>query len=518
LVAPDLILFNGRIYPDVNPKRPCQALAVWRGRVTDIGSNHEILSLGGVRSKRRDLHGHVVLPGFTDSHIHLLNYGMMLRTLDLSRTTSIEDIKTRVGRMSSSKGSEDWILGRGWDDEKLIDHRYPNKDDLDTVTTNPVFLRRVCGHVAVANSSVLSKAGITRDTTDPDGGLIVRKINGEPTGVLKERAIELVERIVPRSAVESRKALTNASRRLARLGITSLHCVVGDTGELVVLRSLREEGKILQSIYAIVPLIAFDQLVEAGMTTEKGDQGFRIGGVKLFLDGSLGARTAALTRPYSDSPESKGMLTMGRSELEEIASKAKQSGFQLCMHAIGDRAVELAISVLEASFSPRLCKRMRHRIEHSSLTSKHSLRKMRRLGIIASVQPRFIYSDSWAKARLGSDRLKDLYPLASMTREKLVVTAGSDCPVENPSTLGGIWSAVTRPGLDPSEALTVEQALVDYTRNPAYASFSENDRGSLEPGKVADMVIVDKNPFECNQKDLRRIRVLETIIDGRTVS
>jgi predicted amidohydrolase YtcJ len=517
-VVPDLVLFNGRIYPGVNPKKPCQALAVWRGRVTDIGSNHDILSLANASSNKRDLHGHVVLPGFTDSHIHLLNYGMMLRTLDLSTIKSIEEIQTRVSKMSSTKGPDDWILGRGWDDEKLQDHRYPNRYDLDPVTQNPVFLRRVCGHVAVVNSSALSQAGITRDTPDPEGGLILRNSNGEPNGVLKERAIELVERIVPRSAVEARKALRTASRRLARIGITSLHCVVGDLGELVALRSLKQDGKILQSIYAIVPLLAFDQLVEAGVTTEKGDQGFRIGGVKLFLDGSLGARTAALMEPYSDSPESEGMLTMNRSDLEHIASKARQSGFQLCIHAIGDRAVELAISVLEASFGPKLCRKMRHRIEHASLTSKQSLQKMRRLGLIASVQPRFIYSDSFAKDRLGSDRLQDLYCLASMTRENIVVTAGSDCPVEDPATFEGVWSAVTRPGLDSSESLTVEQALVDYTRNPAYASFAEDDRGSLDPGKVADMVIVDKDPFECDHKDLRRIRVLETIIGGRSVS
>jgi predicted amidohydrolase YtcJ len=518
LAAPDLILYNGRVYPTVDPHARFEALAIWKGVVTDLGSDRNILTLKGPETEKKNLHGGVVLPGFCDSHIHLLNYGMLLRTLDLSKVRSIEEMKKRVEITSLREKENSWILGRGWDDEKLREDRYPNKYDLDEATSHPVLLKRVCGHVAVANSKALTFAGITQDTPDPEGGIIVRDSNGVPNGVLKERAIELMEKVVPQSVNETRKALTTASRQLLKLGITSIHCIVSDSNELVELRKLKDDGEILQSIYAIVPLALFDQLTDLGLSTEKGPEGFRIGGVKLFLDGSLGARTAALNAPYGDEPGSSGMLTMNREHLERVVVKAREAGFQLCIHSIGDRAVELATQVLDASFSIRNCREQRHRIEHASLVTEESIRKMRSLGIIASVQPRFIFSDSWARQRLGPERLQNLYPFGTMSRKGIVLAAGSDCPVEDPNPFEGIWSAITRPGLDSSEALTVMQALVAYSRNAAYASFCEDKRGTLEPGKIADMVVVDRDPFESLPDSIRQTKVIETIIDGRLVS
>jgi predicted amidohydrolase YtcJ len=517
LPNPDLILYNGRIYPTVQPRTHFEALAVWKGIVTDLGSNHEILSLGAKTSKK-NLHGRVVLPGFCDSHIHLLSYGMLLRTLDLSKTRSIEEIKRRVANASLKQDKDKWILGRGWDDEKLREHRYPDRYDLDHATTNAVLLKRVCGHVAVASSKALSLAGISSDTLYPEGGIIVKDSNGKPNGVLKERAIELAEKVVPQFVDETRKALVLASRKLAKLGITSLHCIVSDLNELVELRKLKRDRKIPQSIYAIVPLALLDQLTTLGLVTERGEAGFRIGGLKLYLDGSLGARTAALNAPYNDDPYSNGMLTMSKEQLERVVGKARKAGFQLCIHSIGDRAIELAIQVFEASFGAGYCREMRHRIEHASLLTKDSILKMSRLGIIASVQPRFIYSDSWAKQRLGSERLRNFYPFASLNREGVVLAAGSDCPVEDPNPFEGIWSAVARPGLDGREALTVSQALAVYSRNAAYASFCEDEKGTLEAGKIADMVILDRDPFECSVDSLRGTKVLETIISGRVFS
>ena len=443
---------------------------------------------------------------------------MLLRTLDLSQSTSISDIKKRVQEASVNLDGDKWILGRGWDDEKLLEHRYPDLKDLDQASSNPVFLKRVCGHVAVANSKALSIAGISRATKPPKGGVLVRDSRGYPTGVLKENAISLVERAVPQFQDETDKAILLASKRLAGLGITSVHCIVGDLHELTELRRLKQDRVLLQSIFAIVPLKMLGDMINSGLTTEKGASDFRIGGVKLFLDGSLGARTAALKAPYNDDPKSAGMLTMDKNEIEQIASKARTSGFQLCIHAIGDKAVEMAIAVLEKTFSPHQCKRMRHRIEHASITSKSSLRKMRRLGIIASVQPRFILSDSWVAARLGQERLRDLYPFRSFIRNQVILTAGSDCPIEDPNPFEGIWSAMVRPGLGRAESLSVEEALRAYGRNAAYASFSEDDRGSLEVGKIADMVIVDRDPFESDPDTLRKSRVVQTIIGGTIVN
>lgn len=459
-----------------------------------------------------------MLPGFCDSHIHLLNYGMLLRTLDLSKTGSIEELKRQVARAGSLKSNDEWVLGRGWDDEKLREHRYPDRRDLDAVSSKPVFLKRVCGHVAVANTRALAIAGITTDTADPKGGIILRDAEGQPSGVLKEHALELVEKVVPQSIAENRKAIVLAARRLARLGITSLQCIVGDAKELVAMRRAKQDNEIPQSIYAIMPVQLMDELAYLGLATEKDGAGFRIGGVKLFLDGSLAARTAALEAPYADDGSNSGMLTMQKEELDAIARKARDAGFQLCIHAIGDRAVALAIQTLEESFGAHGCRELRHRIEHASLAKQELVSKMGKLGITASVQPKFILSDSWAQERLGPKRTKHLYPFASFIQNRVVLTAGSDCPVEDPNPFEGLWSATERPGMDSGEKLTVSQSIKAYTEGPAYASFCEDIRGTLEPGKIADLVVIDRDPFECDSKSLRKTRVLETIIGGKVFS
>src|SRR2546421_356950 len=386
---------------------------------------------------------------------------MLLRTLNLSRSRSIEEIKRRVAHWSSTRSRDAWVLGRGWDDEKLREHRYPTKDDLDLATSNPVFLKRICGHLAVANSAALSVAGIDNLSTNPSGGQIVRDPQGTSNGVLKETAIELVEKVVPESMDETKKALVYASRKLARLGLASLHCIISSLAELNSLRELKQEQKIPQSIYAIIPAKLVDSLAPLELSSEKNNgDSFHVGGVKLYLDGSLGARTAALNEPYHDDPTSSGMLVM----------------------------------------------------------SQASMKEMRRLGIIASVQPRFVYSDQWANDRLGQERLSELYPFASMSRAGILLTAGSDCPVEDPNPFEGIWSAVARPGLDKKERLTVGEALVAYTKNSAYASFSENFRGTLGAGNIADMVVLDRDPYESSLESLRETRVVRTIIGGKVVS
>jgi predicted amidohydrolase YtcJ len=513
----DLVLHNGRIYPDVNPRDRFEALAVKNGRVSLLGSSSDVLKLASQSTIKMDLHGNTVLPGFHDSHIHLLNFGMLLLGLDLTKTTSIAQMTSQVRERASTVPADKWILGRGWDNEKLADHRYPNRHDFDRATTAPVFLKRICGHIAVANSTALSIAGINSNTPDPQGGLIVRDSDGQPNGILKERAIELVETVIPISREATADALIIASQKLARLGLTTLHCVIGDLNELETLQHLKRKNKIAQFIYALVPFRLLDDPESLRRATQNDITGFRIGGVKLFLDGSMGARTAALVAPYNDVPGTAGILTMSREEIQSVASKALERNLQLCLHAIGDRAVELAIqTITEASLANP--KNHRHRIEHASLTSPQSATKMATQGIIASVQPRFIFSDTWAAGRLGPARLKNLYPFRSMLSAGVLLTAGSDCPVEDPNPFEGIWSAVSRPGLEPKERLTVDQVLRLYTVNAAYASFSEQNSGTLEVGKIADMVVIDRDPFECSLDDLRKSQVLKTIINGLTVA
>ncbi len=509
---PDLILHNARIYPKADSSRTSQAIAIWNGQVTAIGTDREILRFKARLVKTIDAHGKTVIPGLTDSHIHLLGYAMSLRTLDLSQARSIMDIQTAVTGSARKRG-DGWIVGRGWDQEKLREKRYPTRDDFSSIR-QPLFLRRVCGHIAVANTRALALAGIDNKSSDPKGGVIERdRSTGELTGVLKESALGLVQGIIPWNEAEVEKALVTAAKRLLRLGLTSLHCIIENILELKVLRRLKAQGKISQSIYAILPLSLLESAASVGISTERGGPGFRIGGVKMFLDGSLGARTAALTEPYNDD-STTGIMTLGGERLLEVASKAVDAGLQLSMHAIGDRAVREALTVFKKVGSTYHGMELRHRIEHASITPPALLPMFRKQKIIASVQPSFIPSDTWAEKRLGPRRVDYLYPFNSMIRAGIRLTAGSDCPVENPNPFRGVWAAAKRPGLPSNERINVHEALACYTSGPAYASFAEEYQGTLEPGKFADMLVLDRDPIRCPKGELADVRVLETFVAG----
>jgi predicted amidohydrolase YtcJ len=438
-----LLVHSGRIYLRPDPKSRVEALSIVDGRVTKVGSTREVLRLKSAPTRTLDLEGRAAFPGLADSHIHLLGTGMLMRTLDLSKTRSILEIQKMLAKASSGRSRQEWIIGRGWDQEKLQDHRYPSRSDADVVP-NPVFLRRVCGHVALANSAALATVQIDEKTPEPPGGEIVRDSTGRLTGLLKERALGLVANSIPRDEMEAREALIAASRKLLSQGVTSLHCIIEDSLEFNALRDLKREGKIEQSIYAILPVSMLDDgrslLDKLGASVE----GFKVGGLKIFLDGSLGARTAALERPYNDEPGTSGMLTTSKEQFVELTMKARELGLQLCIHAIGDKAVELGIETLKGSVGAEGCKKWRHRIEHASLLSPDLISGMAKLGLLASVQPRFIYSDSWAEKRLGTDRIRYLYPFASMIQAGIPVAAGSDSPSDDPGIAEGLWSAVFR--------------------------------------------------------------------------
>ena len=437
-----------------------------------------------------------------------------MRTLDLSRTRSILEIQKMLARAASDRSREEWITGRGWDQEKLQDHRYPDRSDADVVP-NPVFLRRICGHVALANSAALATVQIDEKTPDPAGGEIERDSTGRLTGLLKERALGLFAESIPRDETESREALIAASQELLSQGVTSLHCIIDDSLEFKILRDLKKKGKIEQSIYAILPVGMLD---EAGSLVDKSGtsvDGFKVGGLKIFLDGSLGARTAALEKPYSDEPGTTGMLTTSREQLVALTKKARELGLQLCIHAIGDKAVELGVETLKEQIGVAECKKSRHRLEHASLLSPDLIKEIASLGIVASVQPRFILSDSWAEKRLGPDRIRYLYPFKSMIQARIPVAAGSDSPSDDPSIADGFWSAVARPSLLPNEGLTIGETLSCYTTGGAYASFSENNEGTLETGKWGNMVVFDRDPLDCAPEDLLRLKVVQTVVHGK---
>jgi predicted amidohydrolase YtcJ len=517
LANPDLLVYNGKVHLQPDGKSRVEALTVTDGRVSDVGSSREMSKRRSAGVEILDLKGRVAIPGLADSHVHLLGYGMLMRTLNLSGARSILEIQKMLAKAASTRPRDGWIVGRGWDQEKLRERRYPDRSDTDVIG-NPVFIRRICGHVAVVNSAALNAAGINENTPDPYGGEIGRDSVGRPNGVLKERALELLSKSIPKDEKEDREALVTASTKLLAYGVTAVHCIVEDAVEFKILRDLKREGKIQQSINAILPLSMLEQATRMEDPPGKWVDGFRIGGIKIFLDGSLGARTAALEKPYNDEPGSSGILTTSREQLSNLVERTRNSGLQLSLHAIGDKAVEMGVDTLSEAFEPDDCQRQRHRIEHASLVPPKLVQGMAKLGLVASVQPRFIYSDSWAEKRLGKERVRFLYPFKSMLRAGIRLAAGSDCPSDEPSPIDGLWSAVSRPGLSSDERLTTGEALTCYTTGAAYASFSEKDEGTLEVGKWANIAVLNMDPFECAPEELPRLRVVQTIVRGKVFS
>ena len=491
-----------------------QALATCGDKIHCIGSNREVSSPGRIGTTTIDLKGATVLPGFIDCHTHLVEYGLSLRRMDLRDVRSIEDIKKRI----LAKLGEDahWIVGLGWDQEKFAERRYPTRRDLDEVTRDkPILLRRICGHICVVNSAALALANITSMTPDPEGGMIDRDTLGEPTGILRETAVELVERKIPDpTPAEYESATLAACRKAAEAGLTTVHCIVGSDIELRTLLRLKNERRLTVRFYLLIPVSQLNAAKKLGVVTGFGDKWIRFGAVKIFTDGSLGARTAALEQPYQDDPENKGVAIYSQGKLDEIVADAHASGFQVAVHAIGDRATRMALESLGKVNHGTGQRHLRHRIEHASVLNRELIRRLKRTEVIVTVQPHFVVSDFWVDQRLGPERARFTYPFRSLLGAGLVVVGSSDCPVEPLSPLTGIGAAVDRDG---PEAVVADDAVLLYTRNAAYASFEEHLKGTIAPGKYADLVVLEKDPCSVHPREISAIRVLMTIVGGRVV-
>ena len=491
-----------------------EAIAVVAGRIVAVGSNEEIQSLVGPKTKIINVKRATILPGFTDCHIHLIEYGLSLRNIDLREIQSIEEIKKKVAERVY--GSNAWTLGRGWDQEKFIERRYPTRKDLDEASPEkPVLLRRICGHICLVNSTALAMAAITAKTPNPAGGIIDRDAIGEATGILRENAVDLVSGLIPPLDEDdyARAALIACQHALAA-GLTTVHCIIGSELELKALLKLKSQGLLPLRFYILIPPEQLKAAAALGLRSGFGDEWVRIGGVKIFTDGSLGARTAALEAPYADDPENQGVAVYSQEELDDLVAEAHGSDFQVAAHAIGDRAAAMVIHAVSKANETSPKKNLRHRIEHASVLNTELIKRISELGLLASVQPHFIISDSWIELRLGRKRALFAYPFRSLARAGVTMVAGSDCPVEPLTPLSGIEAAVNRTG---NEALTAEDAIVLYTRNAAYASFEEDTKGTISPGKLADLVILEKDPRKVIPSMISKIRVLGTIVGGNVV-
>ncbi len=515
----ELVLFNGKVIT-MNPSQPrAQAVAVRNGEILAVGLDKEIKPLVGKKTRTIDLKGRTVLPGFIDTHIHVAGLGRSLTPINLRAADSIEELQKRLEEQVQKVPKGRWITGRGWDQERFAERRYPARWNLDESSPdNPVVFTRVCGHICVANSKALEMANITRQTVPPPWGQIDKDAEtGEPTGILRENAMNLVLDLVPPPNEEELvQACGSACRKAAEAGLTSVHWIINSVDEIRAIKELRRRGKLFVRVYILVPGELLEQVTGLGLYTGFGDDFVRIGSLKVFANGSLGARTAALREPYCDEPATKGLMHYSQEELDALVLKAHMAGLQLAMHAIGDKAVDMVLTALENALMEAPRGDHRHRIEHASVLNEDLINRMKRVNVIASVQPHFFVSDFWVADRVGVKRARWVHPFGTLINEGITVTGGSDYPVEPMNPLLGIWAAVAR-GAFPEEQLTVNEAVRLYTIRAAFASFEEDRKGSIERGKLADLVILSQDPHEVFPETIKDIEVEMTILGGKIV-
>jgi len=460
-----------------------------------------------------DANGGALFPGFTDSHCHPFEYGWLKRSVNLKGAANINAVRLRlVAGIQRAKPGE-WVSGMGWDQEEFPGKAMPTRRDIDDVSPdNPVVLSRVCGHIALLNSKSIEVLGLV----DRTGEEFERDEKGALTGIVKERALEEVYEKLPRSAERSAADLQSVEAEAGRLGLTTLHCIVSPDGyreELDALRLLGASGSLSLRYRLYIPPEAIDYVGVSGTWKKLEGPRLRINGVKIYADGSLGARTAALREPYDDNPSNTGILRYTDEQLSELVEKVDSKGMQAIIHAIGDRAVEQAVEALgriAGANNPR-----RHRIEHASLLPRDLRSKMARHSIRAAVQPLFITSDTWAVDRLGEERLRDLYPLKSMLAEGIVASGSSDSPIESMSPILGMWAAMTRGGAGSDESLSFVQSLSLYTTNACTNGLDSDE--SLSEGARANLTLLDSDPSDMHPALLRKVGVLATIVDGTVV-
>ena len=540
----DLILLHGKVWTGepvagTTTTRIAEAVAIANGRILAVGSDEEIRAYQGPNTAVVDLKGRLAVPGLADSHAHFIDGGFQLLSVDLKDARNEEEFVRRIAEKARTLPHGKWIQGGDWDEEAWPSEKLPGRWLIDPVTPDtPVFISRYDGHAGLANSLALKLAGVTKNTPDPAGGVIVRDPkSGEPTGILKDEAQDLVLKVIPRpTESEMEEALRAALKEAGRVGLTSVHDITVDTdswngnftGEIELLRRAELEGWLTCRIYAITPIAQWMKLAEAGISHDMGSDFLKLGAVKAFADGSLGSRTAWMFKPYDDDPGNSGLpmpLMAPPRKMEELARQADNAGIQLCTHAIGDRAVSALLDIYER-LGRDYPAAHRFRVEHVQHVRPEDFARFGRLGIVASMQPYHAIDDGrWAEKRIGHERAQSSYAWRSMLDAGAVLAFGSDWPVAPLDPLSGIYAAVTRATLGgrnpagwfPEQRLTVEEALRAYTWGSAYASFQEKVQGTLSPGMLADVVVLSEDLFRVPLEKIKDVRVQITIVGGRVV-
>ncbi len=522
--APDLTITNAKIWTG-DPARPwAEALAVAAGKIVAVGTNAEIGSAGAPQ-RTIDARGRLALPGFIDSHLHFIDAGRQLDSVQLRDVRSREEMATRIADFAQTLPAGAWITGGNWDSSNW-GGEFPTREWIDAVTGDrPVWLLRVDGHMGLANTAALKVAGVDRATQDIPGGEILRDRAGEPTGALKDNAMELIERVVPAPTPELReRALKAAMAYVNAQGVTSVHNM-GSWDDLSTFKSAARAGTLSVRFYAVVPLADWERLrdeIQGGLAS---DEWVRVGGLKGFVDGSLGSRTAAFIEPFEGTPHERGLFVTAPEDLYARVSGADKAGLQVMVHAIGDRANRTVLDVYERVAQENGARDRRFRVEHAQHLTHEDIARFGRLDVIASMQPYHAIDDGrWAERYIGR-RIETAYAFRELLDHEARLAFGSDWYVAPATPLEGIYGAVTRRTLDdknpngwvPAQKISVEEAIRAYTSDAAYAGFEERSKGTLGAGHLADLIVLDRDVFAIPPEQIRDAQVDLTIVGGRVV-
>jgi len=537
----DVIFVHGNVYTGVamtsgfSAIRRAQAIAVRGDRIEAVGENADILKLKGPETKVIDLSGKFVMPGFNDAHAHLAAGGAEKLNVNLAGVKSLEEFRARIRAKVESAKPGDWILGGGWDENLWPVKVLPTRWDVDEVSAgHPVFLERVDGHVAVANTQALKLASITIASRDPRSGKIDRDSNSQPNGILRERAREAVTSVIPEPTHDRRReAMETALAEAARWGVTS----VQDNSsweDFQVLEELEGSGKLTARVTEWLPFNdSVEQLNVKRKEHPESDKMLHTGMLKAFMDGSLGSHTAALIEPYADDPNNSGLPQYEPAKLNEMAKERVLAGYQLGFHAIGDKGVQMALDAFGEATKAAKEKKVkaanggdeyRPRIEHAQVTTPLQIVKFRDLKVVASMQPSHLLTDmKWAEARVGPKRAEHSYAWAEFLKRGVTLAFGTDFPVESISPFRGLYAATTRKSESgkeeyfPEQKITMDQAIAAYTTGSTFAEFAEKEKGLIVAGMLADFVVLDRDVTAVVPQKVLETKVLRTVVGGKTV-
>jgi predicted amidohydrolase YtcJ len=532
-----VVLVHGRVWTE-NPAQPeTEAVAIYGNRILLAGTSAEALRLAGPSTRVIELHGRRVVPGFNDAHVHFVAGGQGLASVQLRDAASQAEFRDRIASFAKSQPDGAWIVIGEWDHERWTPAVLPTHQLIDDVTPkNPVFVERLDGHMGLANVLAMKLAGVDRNTKDVPGGVIVRDVDGNPTGMFKDAAMTLIHGVIPPlSLQQTETAILAAQREAARNGVTSVQEMANDQDDtsgpehLRALQTLERDGRLAVRISVNLRLLDWKNLAGSGIQAGFNDGHIQVGGLKAFADGGLGASTAWLFAPYMDAPNTSGLATDELQHPEQMFTDmrgADQAGLQIAIHAIGDRANRTVLDLyqrLEKEDGPR---DRRPRIEHAQHLTVVDIPRFAQLHVIASMQPYHAIDDGrWAQKRLGAERIRYAYDFRSLLDSGAILAFGSDWPVAPMEPLMGIYAAVTRRTLDnrnpngwiPEQKISVAEAVHAYTVGSAYAQFDEKIKGSLEPGKLADLVVLSQDIFHIDPVQIEDTHVELTIFDGHLI-